>query len=91
MTNRLPIWMFGIFSVKKIPCRNGRYGSSKTAYGFVRGYERDYGKFYRDVEVERLAAGGVKRTTGQHPGELSYSLTTWMSMTLHLFSILPMM
>ena len=47
----------------------------KTAYGFVKGYERDYGKFYRDAEVERLAQGaaGVKRTTGQHPGELLYS------------------
>lgn len=52
--------------------RAGTVGTvaAKTAYGFVRGYERDYGKFYRDVEVERLAAGaaGVKRTTGQHPG-----------------------
>ncbi len=52
--------------------RAGTVGTvaAKTAYGFVRGYERDYGKFYKDVEVERLAAGaaGVKRTTGQHPG-----------------------
>lgn len=52
--------------------RAGTVGTvaAKTAYGYVRGYERDYGKFYRDVEVERLAAGaaGVKRTTGQHPG-----------------------
>ncbi|HEM3681691.1 TPA: PolC-type DNA polymerase III [Streptococcus suis] len=52
--------------------RAGTVGTvaAKTAYGFVRGYERDFGKFYRDVEVERLAAGaaGVKRTTGQHPG-----------------------
>lgn len=52
--------------------RAGTVGTvaAKTAYGFVRGYERDYGKFYRDVEVERLAAGaaGVKRNTGQHPG-----------------------
>ena len=52
--------------------RAGTVGTvaAKTAYGFVRGYERDYGKFYRDLEVERLAAGaaGVKRTTGQHPG-----------------------
>lgn len=29
--------------------------AAKTAYGFVKGYERDYGKFYRDAEVERLA------------------------------------
>lgn len=52
--------------------RAGTVGTvaEKTAYGFVKGYERDYGKFYRDAEVDRLAAGaaGVKRTTGQHPG-----------------------
>lgn len=52
--------------------RAGTVGTvaAKTAYGFVKGYERDYGKFYREVEVERLAQGaaGVKRTTGQHPG-----------------------
>ncbi|MGT2911521.1 PolC-type DNA polymerase III [Streptococcus cameli] len=57
---------------EKYAFRAGTVGTvaAKTAYGFVRGYERDYGKFYRDVEVERLAAGaaGVKRTTGQHPG-----------------------
>lgn len=52
--------------------RAGTVGTvaEKTAYGFVKGYERDYGKFYRDAEIDRLAAGaaGVKRTTGQHPG-----------------------
>ena len=52
--------------------RAGTVGTvaAKTAYGFVKGYERDYGKYYRDAEVERLALGaaGVKRTTGQHPG-----------------------
>ncbi|MGV3163030.1 PolC-type DNA polymerase III [Streptococcus hyovaginalis] len=52
--------------------RAGTVGTvaDKTAYGFVKGYERDYGKFYRDAEVDRLAKGaaGVKRTTGQHPG-----------------------
>lgn len=52
--------------------RAGTVGTvaDKTAYGFVKGYERDYGKFYREAEVERLAQGaaGVKRTTGQHPG-----------------------
>ncbi|GBG96503.1 PolC-type DNA polymerase III [Lactococcus termiticola] len=42
----------------------------KTAFGYVKGYERDYGKMYRGAEIERLAIGatGVKRTTGQHPG-----------------------
>ena len=52
--------------------RAGTVGTvaAKTAYGFVKGYERDYSKFYREAEVERLAQGaaGVKRTTGQHPG-----------------------
>ena len=52
--------------------RAGTVGTvaAKTAYGFVKGYERDYGKFYREAEVERLSQGaaGVKRTTGQHPG-----------------------
>lgn len=52
--------------------RAGTVGTvaEKTAFGFVKGYERDYNKFYRDAEVERLALGaaGVKRTTGQHPG-----------------------
>ncbi|EHI70891.1 PolC-type DNA polymerase III [Streptococcus ictaluri] len=52
--------------------RAGTVGTvaEKTAYGFVKRYERDYGKFYRDAEVDRLATGaaGVKRTTGQHPG-----------------------
>lgn len=52
--------------------RAGTVGTvaDKTAYGFVKGYEREYGKFYRDAEVDRLAKGaaGVKRTTGQHPG-----------------------
>ena len=52
--------------------RAGTIGTvaEKTAFGFVRGYERDYGHYYRGAEIERLAAGstGVKRTTGQHPG-----------------------
>ncbi|KGR72441.1 PolC-type DNA polymerase III [Streptococcus phocae subsp. salmonis] len=52
--------------------RAGTVGTvaEKTAYGFVKGYERDFGKQYPDAEVDRLAAGaaGVKRTTGQHPG-----------------------
>ncbi|MBT0906052.1 PolC-type DNA polymerase III [Streptococcus lutetiensis] len=52
--------------------RAGTVGTvaDRTAYGFVKGYERDYGKLYPEAEVERLAQGaaGVKRTTGQHPG-----------------------
>lgn len=52
--------------------RAGTVGTvaDKTAYGFVKGYERDYEKFYPEAEVDRLAKGaaGVKRTTGQHPG-----------------------
>lgn len=52
--------------------RAGTVGTvaDRTAYGFVKGYERDYNKFYRDAEVDRLAMGvaGVKRNTGQHPG-----------------------
>lgn len=52
--------------------RAGTVGTvaDRTAYGFVKGYERDYGKMYPAAEVERLAQGaaGVKRTTGQHPG-----------------------
>ena len=40
-----------------MPSVQGTVGTvaAKTAYGFVKGYERDYGKFYRDAEVERLA------------------------------------
>ena len=71
--------------------RAGTVGTvaAKTAYGFVKGYERDYGKYYRDAEVERLALGaaGVKRTTGQHPGESLLFQTIWMSMTLLRSSI----
>ncbi|MDR2976073.1 MAG: PolC-type DNA polymerase III [Streptococcaceae bacterium] len=55
--------------------RAGTIGTvaEKTAYGFVKGYERDYGNEFhpiRNAEVERLASGitGVKRTTGQHAG-----------------------
>lgn len=52
--------------------RAGTVGTvaDRTAYGFVKGYERDYGKFYPEAEVDRLALGasGVKRSTGQHPG-----------------------
>jgi len=52
--------------------RAGTIGTvaEKTAFGFVKGYERDYDKYYGNAEIDRLAMGstGVKRTTGQHPG-----------------------
>ncbi|MDR0298647.1 MAG: PolC-type DNA polymerase III [Streptococcaceae bacterium] len=53
--------------------RAGTIGTvaDKTAFGFVKGYERDYtNQTFRNAEVDRLATGitGVKRTTGQHAG-----------------------
>ncbi len=52
--------------------RAGTIGTvaDKTAFGFVKGYARDYDQYYSNAEVDRLAMGatGVKRTTGQHAG-----------------------
>ncbi len=44
--------------------------ADRTAFGYVKGYERDYNLNLRAAEIDRLAKGssGVKKTTGQHPG-----------------------
>lgn len=46
--------------------------AEKTAYGYAKGYAELNGiqETIRSAELERIAAGcgGVKRTTGQHPG-----------------------
>ncbi|SDJ69847.1 PolC-type DNA polymerase III [Alkalibacterium thalassium] len=52
--------------------RAGTIGTiaDRTAFGFVKGFERDHQLHYRSAEIDRLSKGltGVKRTTGQHPG-----------------------
>lgn len=44
--------------------------AERTAFGYVKGYERDKNYHYRKAEVDRLTKGvsGARRTTGQHPG-----------------------
>ncbi|MDD9138988.1 PolC-type DNA polymerase III [Fructobacillus sp. CRL 2054] len=64
-------YMKVMFGVKKV-YRAGTIATvaEKTAFGYVKAYERDHDKVFRGAEEERLAQGvtGVKRTTGQHPG-----------------------
>lgn len=52
--------------------RAGTIGTiaDRTAFGYVKGYEKDNSLHLRSAEIDRLAKGltGVKRSTGQHPG-----------------------
>lgn len=70
--------------------RAGTIGTvaEKTAFGFVKGYLNDQGIHKRGAEIDRLVKGctGVKRTTGQHPGELLLYRITWIFMILLRFN-----
>lgn len=63
-------YMKVLFGEKNV-YRAGTIGTvaEKTAYGYVKAYERDHEVQYRGAEEDRLVKGatGVKRTTGQHP------------------------
>lgn len=61
--------------------------AEKTAYGYAKGYAELMGtdQTIRSAELERIAAGcgGVKRTTGQHPGGIIVIPGIWMYLILH--------